>query len=61
MAYSEVAKCFENELLWLLSLSKAEVKVISQELGRGRVLEHSHNKEVWPVAKGSIDWSTGKV
>lgn len=37
MAYSEVAKCFEKELSWLLSLSKAEVKVISQELGRVEV------------------------
>lgn len=30
-------------------------------VGEGGGLEHSHNREVWPVAKGSIDWSTGKV
>lgn len=37
MAYFEVAKCFEKELLWVLSLSKGEGKVIFQELiGWGR-------------------------
>lgn len=61
VAYFEVAKCFEKELLWLFSLSRAEVKVISQELGRDRGLEHSHNREGWPVAKNGAEWSTGKI
>lgn len=36
MAYFERAKCFEKEFLWVLSLSKAEGKVISQELRQGK-------------------------
>lgn len=36
MAYFEGTKCFEKEFLWVLSLSKAEGRVIYQELRQGK-------------------------
>ena len=59
MVHFEVAKSFEKELLQFLSLSEAEGKVISQELGE--CLEHDHNGKDGTVAKGDVDGCTGKV
>lgn len=59
MVHFEVAKSLEKELLQSLSLSEAEGKVISQELGA--CLERDHNGKDGTVARGDVDGCTGKV
>lgn len=58
MACFEGVKCFEKELF--LS-AEQEGKVISQELGGGGRVWSIITMGKTGVAKGSVDWSTGKA